>query len=80
MNLSKGTLKSIAIAGICIFSAVILLTAYNLIFQTGVNADSAGFPATIFKSLKIDLFTKYGLIAFCGLALCFFILGYPRSK
>jgi hypothetical protein len=74
-------MKTWLIIAIIVFSIILLLTAYNIIFQTGTaNENTADFPNSIYKSLGIDVWGKYGLIAFCAIALCFFIFGFPRKK
>ena len=74
------TIRIWVIIGICIFAAILVLTAYTLIFQSGSSQSNASFPNSVFLALRIDTLSKYGLIVFSSLALCFLILGYPRSK
>ena len=71
------TVRTWVIIGVCVFGVVLLLTVFNLAFQPG---DTAAFPNTLFKSLQIDTFARWGLVIFCALCLCFLILGYPRSR
>lgn len=69
------------IIGIIVFAVVLVLTLYNVIFQGGPEKqNNSDFPNTVFQSLGIDTLTKYGIIAFTALALCFFIWGFPRKK
>jgi hypothetical protein len=74
-------MKTLVIIAITFFSIILLLTVFNIIFQAGPDSENtANFPNTIFKSLGIDVWSKYALIAFCGIALCFCIFGFPRNK
>lgn len=69
------------IIAICVFAIILVLTAYNVVFQGNATAEkAAGFPDPLLRSLNTDLPTKYGLIAFSAIALCFLILGFPRKK
>lgn len=78
MNIEK--FKFLIVAAIVIFSAVLLLTSYNVIFQTGPdNEDTTDFPNPLMKSLGLDIFSRYALIAFCAVSLCFLFLGLPRK-
>ncbi|MBN1376459.1 MAG: hypothetical protein JXA01_09920 [Dehalococcoidia bacterium] len=73
--------KFLIIAAIVIFSAMLLLTAFNVIFQTGPdNENTTNFPNPVMKSLGLDIFSRYALIAFCAIALCFLIMGLTRKK
>ena len=74
-------MRNWVIAAIIIFAIILLVTAYNVIFQTSAAAENTtDFPNPIYKSLNIDTSSKYGFIAFCAIALCFFIWGFPRKK
>jgi hypothetical protein len=74
-------MKFLVITAICVFAIILVLTAYNVVFQAGAAAvKTAGFPDPLFRSLNIDTSTKYGLIIFSAIALCFLILGFPRTK
>ncbi len=74
-------MKIWVIAGIIIFAAILLITIYNVVFQSSAaNENTTDFPNPIYKSLNIDMASRYGLIAFSAVALCFFIWGFPRKK
>jgi hypothetical protein len=74
-------MKTLVVIAITFFSIILLLTVFNIIFQTGpADENTTDFPNPIFNSLNIDVWSKYGLIAFCGIALCFCIFGFPRKK
>ena len=65
------------IAAIFIFAVILVFTIYNVAFQT---ENTTAFPNPIYKSMNIDTSSKYGLIAFSAVALCFLIWGFPRKK
>jgi len=74
-------MKNWVIAAIIIFAIILVVTAYNVIFQTSAATENTkDFPNPIYKSMNIDTSSKYGLIAFSAIALCFFIWGFPRKK
>ena len=74
-------MKNWVIAAIIIFAVIMVLTIYNVVFQTGAATENTtAFPNPIYKSLNIDTSSKYGLIAFSAVALCFLIWGFPRKK
>jgi hypothetical protein len=65
------------IAAIFIFAVILVFTIYNVAFQT---ENTTAFPNPIYKSMNIDTSSKYGLIAFSAVALCFLIWGFPHKK
>jgi Na+-transporting NADH:ubiquinone oxidoreductase subunit NqrB len=74
-------MKTWVILAIVIFAIILLVTVFNVIFQSGAgNDNTTAFPNPIYKSLNIDIFGKYGLIVFSAIALCFCIMGLPRKK
>jgi Mn2+/Fe2+ NRAMP family transporter len=69
------------IVAIIIFAVVLVFTIYNVAFQTSAATENTtAFPNPIYKSMNIDTSSKYGLVAFSAVALCFFIWGFPRKK
>jgi hypothetical protein len=74
-------MKYWVIVGIIIFGIILTATIYNVVFQTSAaTINTTDFPNPIYKSLNLDTSSKFGLIAFSAIALCFFIWGFPRKK
>ena len=70
-------MKTWVIVGIIILAVILVFTIFNVAFQT---ENTTAFPNPIYKSMNIDTSSKYGLIAFSAVALCFLIWGFPRKK